>query len=133
MKTQETHAAGETRVLGSNHAAFAGCDGLRGIKGKTSYVAYSPDSFTLIARREGMCGISDDLQAITRGNLENGIEFMGVSRIVNRKNRFGTRSNRSLDETGIHVEGIRRRVHQDRAGAKVKNNLPGSGEGHSWK
>lgn len=124
MEAEDAHTIGEVRIFGGDHAALAGSEGFCGVKGEASDVADSADGFAVVARGKRMSGVFDDSEIVATGDLQNGVQFECVAGIVNGEDGFGARGDRSFDESGVHVEGVRRGVEQNGASAEIEDDFP---------
>src|SRR5215813_5063987 len=133
VQGEDAHAIGESAVLRSDHAAFAGGDGLGGVKRKTSDIANCANGSAFVCGRKGMSCVFDDFQIVTARDAQDRVHMVGIAGIMDGKNGACFGSDIALDKVGIHVKGARSTINEDRLGAEIKNDFAACGKGHGGK
>ena len=79
-----------------------------------------------------MSGILYNSYAVLRSQFENSSHVAGQATIMDRRNRFGARTNRLTNSFGTNIQRNRIDIDEFRNAAKVTNDFCCSRKGHCW-
>jgi hypothetical protein len=123
---QKQHAIEQVRIIGGEHATFAGGDGLAVVEAERRRASEGAGFASSIGRAQGFGRVLDQLQAISVGDPLQSLSVAHRAVEIDPDDGLGFRPDRSLDGIGIDAPGIRQDIDENRLRADVDDRRDGS-------
>ena len=124
VEAQETEALREVGVVGGDHAALAGGDGLDGMEAEDRRGAAAADRPPTIRRAERVRRVLDQCDAVPRGEGTERIQVDRLPREVDRHDRACAIRDGTFDRGRIQVERRRIDVREHRPRPTARTMFP---------